>query len=116
MISTELLIVMVIFLIYIGIWMSYMDSFMEAVQQAMGRLEQRAILDTVVHKANIACVTTGEQAVDFGKEIEIRTSGKLVTVGGASREADCEFAEDYALHSSKISIRKENGVIVVNPN
>lgn len=112
MISTEVLIVMLIFLVYIGIWITYMDSFMGAVQQAMQALERRAVVDSVVHKANIACVSNGEEIIDFGKEIEVNINGKKVAVGSTSREAGCEFASSYTINSSKIGIKKENGLLV----
>ncbi len=113
MISTEMLIVMLVFLVYIGVWYVYMNNFMDAVQGAMGKLESSAYADELAHKVNVLCANTGTLEVEFRNAATVEGGGKEIGVNGEKRNVDCEVEYRGSGNSTSLKITKENEIVAI---
>ena len=108
-----MLIVMLVFLVYIGVWYLYMNDFMNSVQVAMERLESTAYADEIQHNINVMCSNGGALTKEFSKGIEVSGSGDEVYVNGIKRSVGCTVEVNIAGNTSKIKMSKDNGKVVL---
>ncbi|MCX8200228.1 MAG: hypothetical protein N3G76_02045 [Candidatus Micrarchaeota archaeon] len=108
MISTEMLIVMLVFLAYIGVWYVYMNDFMKAVDGAVARLESNTYADYMQHKVNMLCANSGSASVSFKNAVSISGSGREISVNGMVREVDCDVDVKAGTKTKNARLRKDD--------
>lgn len=113
MISTEMLIVMLVFLVYIGVWYVYMSNFMDAVEGAMRRLENSAYADETQHKVNALCANAGSLSMEFKSQVGISGGGNEISVNDVKRNVDCDVEIRTNGNSTSYKITKEEGKVVI---
>ncbi len=111
MISTELMIVLLVFLVYIGVWYLYMNGFMEVIDSAMQGLYARSAADTIAHGINVVCINSGSLKIDLNNRHEVKGDGKRITVDNIVKEVDCEVSG--AVNGTVVRISKRDGGVSI---
>ncbi|MEM3364133.1 MAG: hypothetical protein QXS93_01325 [Candidatus Micrarchaeia archaeon] len=116
MISTEMLIVMLVFLAYVGVWYLYMSNFMQSVESATDRLESGAYADEIQHKVNIMCIGEGSTSAEFKNPVDISGNGRVISVNNMTRDVACDVDVRIGGKTKKANIRKDaqNNAVVID--
>ncbi len=112
MISTEMLIIMLIFLAYIAVWYAYMHSFMDVVEKGMEKLDDKYYADLIAYKINVLCLGNGRIVVDAQKRIDVNADGVEISVNNLHRKIKCNATGSS--NSREITLVKENGIIIIS--
>lgn len=111
MISTEMIIVMLIFLIYIAVWYGYMRNFMGVAEHGVHTLDDKYYADLISYKINVLCMGDGKIGINLGKEVNVSAEGDKIIVNSIQRYVKCNTTGE--MHGAVIELtKKDNGVII----
>ncbi|GEM_PF-2101817 len=110
-----MLIVIFVFLVYIGIWYTYINNFMGVVENAMERFELNAYAEELQHKANLMCRGSGEMHSQFKSSVEINCNGgNTFDIGNIKKKIGCNV-DCTQMNVSGVVITKKDGGVLISP-
>jgi hypothetical protein len=111
MLSTEFIILLLIFLVYISVWYVYMDKIIEATEIVIGKFEKENYVNEMSKKINTLCYTNGEIKIEFKKEVDLEIQNNILKIEGIERKINCEI-ENVNLKKKNFLIEKKEKIIV----
>lgn len=111
MISTEFILLLLIFLVYISFWYYYLDNIIETSKIVIEKFERENYINEMSKKMNTLCYTNGKINLEFKNEIEIEIYNNKLRIGEFEKEIYCDV-ENVKLNKNKFTIEKRHKITV----
>jgi hypothetical protein len=111
MLSTEFIILILIFLVYISAWYVYMDKIIEASEVVISKFEKENYANEMSKKINTLCFTEGKINLEFKNKVEIKIENNILKIEGIERKINCDI-ENVNLKKNNFIIEKKEIITV----
>lgn len=111
MLSTEFIILLLIFLVYISIWYVYLDRIIEASEIALNEFEKDNYVNEMSNKINTLCFSEGKIYLEFKNNVEMKIEKNVLEIDGIEKKLNCDV-ENVNLNKKEFTIEKREKIIV----
>jgi len=111
MLSTEFIILLLIFLVYISVWYVYLDRIINASEIALNEFEKENYVNEMSNKINTMCFSEGKIYLELKNNVEIKIENNVLEIGGIEKKLNCEV-ENVNLNKGEFTIEKKEKIIV----
>lgn len=111
MLSTEFIILILIFLVYLSFWYVYLDKIIETSNIAIVNFEEENYANEMSKKINTLCYSEGKINLEFKNNIEIKIENNVLKIGKNERKINCDI-ENVILNKKYFQIEKIDKIIV----
>lgn len=111
MLSTEFIILLLIFLVYISVWYVYMDKIIDASEIVINKFEKENYASEISKKINTLCFSNGKINLEFKNDIDLEIKNNILIIDDIEKEINCEI-ENVKLNKNKFTIEKKEKIIV----
>ena len=111
MLSTEFILLLLIFLVYISVWYVYMDKIIESSEIVIHKFEIENYANEMNMKINTLCYSNGKLEIEFKNNIQLLIKDNVLNIEGIEKQINCE-TENVQLNKSKFTIEKKEKIIV----
>lgn len=111
MLSTEFILLLLIFLVYISVWYVYMDRIIESSEIVIQRFEMENYATEMSKKINTLCYSNGKIEIEFKNEIKLEIKENVLEIGGIKKQINCEI-ENVILNKKEFTIEKKEKIII----
>jgi len=111
MLSTEFIILLLIFLVYISVWYVYMDKIIDASEIVINKFEKENYANEMSKKINTLCFSNGKINLEFKNDIDLEIKNNILIIDDIEKEINCEI-ENVKLNKNKFTIEKKEKIIV----
>ncbi len=111
MLSTEFIILLLIFLVYISVWYVYMDKIIDASEIVINKFEKENYANEMSKKINTLCFSNGKINLEFKNNIDLEIKNNILIIDDIEKEINCEI-ENVKLNKNKFTIEKKEKIIV----
>jgi len=111
MLSTEFIILILIFLVYISVWYVYMNNIIETSEIIITKFEMENYANEMSNKINLLCTSSGEINIEFKNPVEIVIENGILKIGNYERQINCNI-ENVKLNKKKFLIKKEGTITI----
>ena len=111
MLSTEFILLLLIFLVYISVWYVYMDRIIDASEIVINKFEIENYANEMSKKINTLCYSNGKIEIEFKNKVELQIENNILKIEGVEKQINCEI-ENVILNKKEFTIEKKEKIII----